>query len=91
MIRIRVATDLDILAMHRVRTSVRENRLADPTRVKPRDYLPFLQEQGRGWVAEAEDGTILGFAVADLGRANVWALFVDPSRRGGGSADGYTR
>lgn len=69
--------------MHRVRTAVRENRLADPARVQPHHYLAMLEEHGRGWVAEA-GGRILGFAVADLARCNVWALFVEPGREGGG-------
>jgi GNAT superfamily N-acetyltransferase len=74
---VRIATESDVAEMHRVRMSVRENRLADPTRVKPADYLPRLTTQGRGWVAEV-DGRIAGFAVADVARSNVWALFVAP-------------
>ena len=74
---IRTATESDIPEMHRIRLSVRENRLVDPSAVQPDDYLPFLRERGRGWVAEF-DGRIVGFAIADLSRANIWALFVDP-------------
>lgn len=44
----------------------------------------MLRERGRGWVAEAE-GWIVGFAVADRSRANVWALFVDPEFKGRGA------
>lgn len=81
--KIRRAVIGDIDAMHRVRTSVRENRLADPGRVRPEDYRAMLEEHGRGWVAEVE-GRIAGFAIADRTRANVWALFVDPLREGEG-------
>lgn len=81
--QIRVATEEDIPEMHRIRTSVRENRLADPALVQPHDYRAMLTEHGRGWVAES-DGRITGFAVADLARCNIWALFVDPGFEGGG-------
>jgi GNAT superfamily N-acetyltransferase len=81
--RIRVATEADIAAMHRIRVAVRENRLADPSLVQPEDYRRMMMDAGRGWVAEA-DGRILGFAVADLRRGNVWALFVDPDTEGRG-------
>jgi len=68
--------------MHRIRTSVHENRLADPSRVQPHHYQAMLRS-GRGWVCEV-DGRVTGFAVADLQAASVWALFVDPvhERRG---------
>lgn len=74
---IRPASVADIAEMHRVRMSVRENRLGDPAWIQPRDYEAMLVERGRGWVAEV-DGRIVGFAVADASRMNVWALFVDP-------------
>ncbi|MET0400478.1 MAG: hypothetical protein ABW277_27045 [Longimicrobiaceae bacterium] len=63
--QIRVATEADITEMHRIRTSVRENRLGEPSWVQPRDYRTMLAEHGRGWVDES-DGGIIGFAVADL-------------------------
>lgn len=68
--------------MHRVRASVRENRLSDPARVQPHHTKAMLRA-GRGWVCEV-DGVVVGFAVADLHAASVWALFVDPAyeRRG---------
>lgn len=83
-VRIRVAVDADIPEMHRIRLAVRENRLADPSWVQPDDYRRMIAEDGRGWVAEA-DGRMVGFAVADLRRANVWALFVDPAFEGRGA------
>ena len=86
-VQIRTASDTDIPEMHRIRMSVRENRLSDPARVQPHDYRALLGDRGRGWVAEME-GRIVGFAVADRARANIWALFVDGAfeRRGIGRA-----
>lgn len=77
----------DITAMHVVRCAVRENRLSRPDRITEADYRAMLERDGRGWVAEV-DGRIVGFAVADVRRFNVWALFVDPEheRRGIGRA-----
>ncbi len=54
-----------------------------PAWIQPADYVAMLTERGRGWVAEAES-RIMGFAVADRRRMNVWALFVDPSAEGRG-------
>ena len=73
----------DIAAMHRVRTSVRENALGDPARIGPEDYRRMLSREGAGFVCEV-DGEVVGFAIGDLARSNVWALFVDPrhERRG---------
>jgi uncharacterized protein len=80
---IRIAAEQDIPPMHRIRMSVTENRLSDPASVTAEDYRRMLTEAGRGWVYEL-DGRIVGFAVADLTRSNIWALFVDPpyERRG---------
>lgn len=69
--------------MHRVRMSVLENRLRNPASVQLSDYAAILDRGGRGWVAEL-DGRIVGLAVADLARSNVWALFVDPEVEGQG-------
>jgi hypothetical protein len=44
--------------MHRVRTSVRENRLADPALVQPHDYRPMLAEHGHAWVAGSNGGIV---------------------------------
>lgn len=84
-LRVALASDAD--AMHVVRLAVRENRLSRPDRIVHADYLAMVERDGRGWVAEI-DGRIVGFAVADLCRSNVWALFVDPEheRRGIGRA-----
>lgn len=80
---VRVATEADIDEMHRVRMSVRENQLGDASLIGASEYRAMLTERGRGWVAE-EDGRIVGFAVADRSRWNVWALFVDPRAEGRG-------
>jgi GNAT superfamily N-acetyltransferase len=81
--RVRVAQEADIPEMHRVRVSVRENRLTDPASIGPDEYREMLRARGRGWVAEV-DGRIVGFAVADLRLSNVWALFVEPGYEGRG-------
>lgn len=81
--RIRLATLEDIPQMHRVRMSVRENRLRDPATVTLASYPQMLVEHGRGWVCEVND-SLAGFAVIDLRHANVWALFVDPAHEGYG-------
>lgn len=81
--RIRLAREDDIAPMHHVRMSVRENRLRDAAKVGHEDYQRMLSSDGCGWVAEAEDG-VVGFAVADLRRANIWALFVAPAFEGRG-------
>ena len=74
---LREATPADIEAMHAVRLSVRENVLSDPTRVLLHHYREMLDEHGKGWVFE--DATqVLGFAIADHSRRNIWALFVAP-------------
>lgn len=80
---LRLATVADVDAMHQLRLSVLENRLADPRHIGPEHYRAMLQERGRGWVYEVE-GTIVGFAVADHTGRNIWALFVAPDfqRRG---------
>ena len=69
-----VAADVD--AMHRVRTSVRENRLVSLT-LPPSRYIEYIESRGRGWVLEA-DGAVVAFAVADASDGSLWALFVDP-------------
>ena len=80
---VRSATVDDISAMHKVRMSVRENQLSDPTRVTEDDYRLFMEERGRGWVYES-DNDIVGFGVVDLVDRNIWALFVDPQHEGKG-------
>jgi len=81
---LRVATVADIAAMHRVRLSVRENRLVFSI-ITENDYRKHLEELGRGWVVETA-GEIIGLAIGNATDGNVWALFVHPDheRRGHG-------
>jgi GNAT superfamily N-acetyltransferase len=83
MMQIHVASLPDIPEMHRIRMSVRENQLTNPALVQPHHYRAMLNEQGRGWLAKIK-GRVVGFAVVDLTRSNVWALFVDPGFEGRG-------
>ena len=80
---ISIATEADIPEMHRIRMSVRENQLANPELVQPHDYGEMIARHGRGWVGKI-DGRTVGFAVADMARSNVWALFMDPEFEGRG-------
>jgi GNAT superfamily N-acetyltransferase len=69
--------------MHRLRMSMRENRLRDLSRVTEADYLPYLRQEQASWVAEL-DGRLVGFAIADLKNRSIWALFVSPDSEGRG-------
>jgi GNAT superfamily N-acetyltransferase len=79
----REATSADIRQIQIVRNAVRENKLSDPSGVTDKDCGEYLNVRGKGWVCEIE-GTIVGFAIADLYDDNIWALFVSPEheRRG---------
>ena len=79
---IRAACIADIPEMHRLRTSVTENRLSDSQRISEAHYRPFV-DAGSAWIAQGDDG-IVGFAVVDTPKATVWALFVDPMATGQG-------
>jgi GNAT superfamily N-acetyltransferase len=68
--------------MHRVRKSVRENRLSDHTRITEASYLPYIAA-GSAWVAETNNG-IAGFGAIDPQARSVWALFVAPGFEGVG-------
>ncbi len=68
--------------MQRIRASVKENRLTSRA-LADADYLQAIDGDGRGWVVEA-DGRMLGFAIANSGTGNIWALFVDPLHEGQG-------
>lgn len=80
---IREATVKDIEQLHRVRCSVKENKLSDPGLVTVDHYNEYLTTRGKGWVCEVEDA-IGGFAVADLQENNIWALFIKPEFEGKG-------
>ncbi|MFN8243875.1 MAG: GNAT family N-acetyltransferase [Ferruginibacter sp.] len=74
---IREATIDDIPQMQRIRNSVKENQLSDPALVPDKDYVEYLTQRGKGWLAVTGE-QVAGFAVADLLENNIWALFVDP-------------
>ena len=80
---IREAQVADIPQIIEVRLSVHENKLSRPDVITPADYIDYLTQRGKGWVAEAP-GRIVGFAVADLVGHNIWALFVHPDHAGKG-------
>jgi GNAT superfamily N-acetyltransferase len=73
----------DIRHMTRIRLSVLENRLRDPTRITPQMYADFLEKDGRGWVALV-DGEIVAFSYANRIDGSIWALFVEPRFEGQG-------
>ena len=73
----REATVSDIKQMHVVRMAVKENKLRTPLLVTENDYFHFLSGRGNGWLCEA-DHQIVGFAIIDMERNNVWAMFVRP-------------
>ena len=67
----------DIGQMQVVRNSVKENMLSDPSLIPDKDVEEYITNRGKGWVCEIE-GTIVGFAIADLIENNIWALFIHP-------------
>lgn len=69
--------------MSRIRLAVTENVLSDPSRITEAMYEDFLENAGRGWVAESE-GEIVAFCYADKVNASIWALFVRPGHEGQG-------
>jgi len=81
---LRQARREDIPAIHRVRMSVRENRLVSRV-ITDADILEAIEVLGRGWVVESQ-GEIVAFAIGNATDGNIWALFVEPEyeRRGYG-------
>ena len=79
----RQAITADIPQIQVVRNAVKENMLSDPALVSDRDNEEFITERGKGWVC-ADNGRIVGFAIADLKEKNIWALFVLPQYEGKG-------
>jgi GNAT superfamily N-acetyltransferase len=69
--------------MQVVRHSVKENILSDPSLVTDADVHDYITRRGKGWVCEV-DGTVIGFAIADLEENNIWALFIHPDEEGHG-------
>ena len=81
--KIRAATIADIAQMQIVRHLVKENILSNPALVTDEDCEDYLTRKGKGWVCES-NGSVIGFAVADLVDKNIWALFVHPEFEGRG-------
>ena len=79
----REAQTNDIKQIQLVRNAVKENVLSNPGLVTDKDCVEYLTLRGKGWVCE-NDGTIIGFAIADLIDNNIWALFVHPDFEGNG-------
>jgi GNAT superfamily N-acetyltransferase len=73
----------DIKQIQVVRNAVKENALSNPGLVTDKDCVEYLTLRGKGWVCE-NDGTIIGFAIADLIDNNIWALFVHPDQAANG-------
>ena len=82
---VREATIDDIAAMHAIRLGVRENRLSDPGWLTHEVWSSCLAgcSPANTWVCEV-DGRIVGFSVARIAEADIWALFVDPNAEGQG-------
>lgn len=82
-ITIRQAQSGDVQAIQRLRQSVRENVLVDPSRATPEKTTRAITQEGRGWVA-MDEGQLMGFSIALLEPPRIWALFVDPEQEGRG-------
>lgn len=79
--KIREAKVIDIPKLHLIRASVKENILK--SKISETDYINFLTKNGKGWVCEVES-KIVGFAIVDINKNNIWALFVNPKFQGKG-------
>lgn len=73
----------DIPSLFEIRLSVTENVLSDPSKVTPEICADYLTASGKGWLCEV-DGEAVGFSVASLRDASIWALFVKPGYEGRG-------
>lgn len=73
----------DIPALSEIRLSVTENILSDPRKITPEIYAAYLSVSGKGWLCDI-DGEAVGFSVASLSDASIWALFVRPGYEGRG-------
>ncbi len=73
----------DYPAMHRVRMSVKENILNNPSLVTEEDYISMVTQKGKGWIYEMDE-VVVGFAIVDISTQNIWALFLLPEVEGKG-------
>ncbi len=73
----------DITAIFEVRLSVKENVLSNPHLITHEMCRTYLSEIGKGWLCEVND-SVVGFSVASLKDASIWALFVKPEYEGKG-------
>jgi len=80
---IRPAVRADLPRIFEIRSSVRENRLSDPSRVTERDAAWFV-DNAFLWVWEEADAGITGFSGSDPRDGSIWALFVAPGHEGKG-------
>ena len=86
---IRLAKSTDIPRLMEIRNSVRENRLADPSRVTLADYHWFIDHAGI-YIWE-DDGVIKGLSAGDPRKGSIWALFVDAAFEGQGIGQALIR
>lgn len=84
MLSIRLMRSEDVPAAHIIRLRVRENQLSDPSVVTEQDYHDFMARDTMSWVCE-RDGTLVGFAMVDAEKQNLWALFVAPEHEHAGA------
>ncbi len=80
---IREAGISDIKQLHEVRMSVKENVLSNPLLILEKNYEEFLTVHGKGWLCEIEN-LVVSFAIVDMAKNNIWALFVRPEYEGKG-------
>ncbi len=80
---IRAATISDISELFSVRMSVKENVLVTLALVTDEICADYISNRGKGWVCEVE-GSIVGFAIANLQGNSIWALFLRPEYEGRG-------
>ena len=82
----RQAAPADVPALIEIRLAVDENILSEPNKVTPALCTDYLTQAGKGWVCEI-DGQIVGFSIAAISDASIWALFIKPGfeRRGIGT------
>lgn len=73
----------DIPVLSEIRLSVRENVLSDSSKITPEMFAAYLSVTGKGWLCEI-GGEVVGFSVASLRDASIWALFIKPEYEGRG-------